>query len=100
MPTKKPSEKSRLLSDTDGYDSNAEIRRYPRTVLVDPVVSVNNTADDIEASNDVEASYNASHLTASSKSSRSKSYKKSRSVVSEETEECDILVDGGEPGTT
>ena len=101
MPPKKSSEKSRLLTDTDGYDSNVEIRG-PFANSLSNAASVNNASADISPVDDLEASGNSAsaRLTESTRSSRSRGRPKSRSVLSEETDNYDILVDVAEPGTT
>ena len=89
MSSKKTTEKSHLLSNPEGYDSNAEIRT-PRTPLRE-TLSINGGDQDVE---------DRPILTESTKSSRSRGRPKSRSVLSDESENYDIVVDGGQPGTT
>ena len=98
MQSKRESEKSRLLADTDGYDSNT----VPCSSVLANTASINNTYDDISTIDDAGASDSSysTPLTESTKSSRSRRRPKSISTLSEEVDNYDILVDAGEPGTT
>lgn len=101
MQSKRTSEKSRLLADTSGYDSNTDITDPCSSVLVNSA-SINNTRDEISTIDDISASGSSYSppLTESTKSSRSRRRPKSISALSAEVDNYDILVDAGEPGTT
>ena len=100
MPLKNPSEKTRLIGDTDGYDSSRGSYEPASNILGNSAPSVNNRLDDIAPIHDIETSGSSARLTESTKSSRSRGRPRSKSILSQEAEHYDILIDGGEPGTT
>ena len=95
------SEKSRLLVDSGGYDSNADVRDPTSNILIN-AATVNSLYGDASLKDDdpdIDGSYSAP-LTASTKSSRSRRRPRSISVLTEEVDKYDIYVGDGEPGTT
>ena len=101
MLQKKTSERSRLLADTGGYDSET-YTTGPHPNISVTSTSVNNTCGDTSVIPDVESSDEgqSAPLTESTRSSRSRRRPKSLSVRSDEVDNYDIFVDAGEPGTT
>jgi len=101
MSSRATSEKSRLLLDTGGYDSNADVKDPTSNILIN-AATVNSLYGDAslkDDDHDIDRSHSAP-LTASTKSSNSRRRPRSISVLSEEVDKYDIFVGAGEPGTT